>query len=449
MVRDFRFRGRRRPSTGAPFLIGLVPALFVAFFAQGNLVPWLCAGAWFLAAAAQAGLQRRDVAPRTQARSDLRVGGFLVSVVALAAVAGLLSIPDARKSVAVVLVAVASTMAVRFVQPRRSVLQRVVLVGTEDDVESYADSVRGTDVLVAGCYVVDAGSAVAVQPSLGVPTTTSVETLDELVTTVTADVVLVLPGHATGAEVVRRLSWALEDNPVSVGVLTPVSSVAAHRLHTSELGDRAVLEIGAVGASALQARAKHALDRFGAAVLLLVVSPLLLLMVAAVRLDSTGSGLFVQTRVGRHGKPFRMFKLRSMYADAESMKHALLEHNEADGVLFKIQRDPRVTRVGYWLRRSSLDELPQLLNVLRGEMSLIGPRPALPSEVAAYDADARRRLVVKPGITGLWQVSGRSDLQWDESLKLDLYYADNWRLVDDFAIAARTVSAVTMARGAY
>jgi lipopolysaccharide/colanic/teichoic acid biosynthesis glycosyltransferase len=131
------------------------------------------------------------------------------------------------------------------------------------------------------------------------------------------------------------------------------------------------------------------------------------------------------------------------------MKQALMEDNESDGVLFKIRRDPRVTRVGYWLRRSSLDELPQLLNVLRGEMSLVGPRPALPSEVASYDEDARRRLVVKPGITGLWQVSGRSDLQWDESLRLDLYYADNWRLIDDLAIAARTVTAVTLARGAY
>jgi lipopolysaccharide/colanic/teichoic acid biosynthesis glycosyltransferase len=168
-----------------------------------------------------------------------------------------------------------------------------------------------------------------------------------------------------------------------------------------------------------------------------------------VRLDSEGPGVFVQTRVGVGGRTFRMFKLRSMHCNAEAALDALLADNESDGALFKIRRDPRVTRVGYWLRRSSLDELPQLFNVLRGEMSLVGPRPALPSEVATYDETARRRLVVKPGITGLWQVSGRADLLWDESLRLDLYYADNWRLVDDFSIAARTLRAVTQARGAY
>jgi lipopolysaccharide/colanic/teichoic acid biosynthesis glycosyltransferase len=195
--------------------------------------------------------------------------------------------------------------------------------------------------------------------------------------------------------------------------------------------------------------AKQVIDRLGAAVLLLVCLPLLMVLMAAVRLDSKGPALFVQTRVGRDGQLFRMFKLRSMHRDAEAILATLAEQNESDEVLFKIRRDPRVTRVGSWLRRSSLDELPQLLNVLLGEMSLVGPRPALPSEVAAYDDLACRRLVVKPGITGLWQVSGRSDLQWEESLRLDLWYADNWTLVDDLLIAARTVSAVTRARGAY
>ena len=166
-------------------------------------------------------------------------------------------------------------------------------------------------------------------------------------------------------------------------------------------------------------------------------------------MDSKGPGFFVQTRVGKDGRPFRMVKLRTMRRDAESLLDSLAAENESDGVLFKIKRDPRITRMGYWLRRSSLDELPQLFNVLRGDMSLVGPRPALPEEVAEYDMVARRRLVVKPGITGLWQVSGRSDLLWDESLRLDLYYADNWRLLDDLSIAARTVTAVAFGRGAY
>ena len=177
--------------------------------------------------------------------------------------------------------------------------------------------------------------------------------------------------------------------------------------------------------------------------------PLFVLVAIGVRLDSSGPALFVQTRVGRHGKKFRMFKFRSMHTNADELKEALIDQNEMDGVLFKIRRDPRVTRFGYWLRRSSFDELPQLLNVLLGQMSLVGPRPALPLEVATYDETARRRLVVRPGITGLWQVSGRSDLTWEDALRLDLYYADNWRLLDDFVIAARTFGAVALARGAY
>jgi exopolysaccharide biosynthesis polyprenyl glycosylphosphotransferase len=345
--------------------------------------------------------------------------------------------------------AVAAALA-RAAQPRRTARRRVVLVGTRQDIESYAGTVRGSDeVLVVGCHIVNAAAARALPLSVEVPVATSVDSIDVLVSGVGADAVLVLPGRDTDADLVRQLSWALEHQPVTLGVVAPVSSVSAHRLRTTELAGSTVLELGAAGPSALEVRVKGLVDRVGAALLLVVVSPLLVLMVAAVRLDSRGGGFFVQTRVGKDGTDFRMFKMRTMYADAEAMKQALLEDNDSDGVLFKIRRDPRVTRVGYWLRRFSLDELPQVLNVLLGQMSLVGPRPALPSEVASYDAVARRRLVVKPGITGLWQVSGRSDLLWDESLRLDLYYADNWRLLGDVAIAARTVGAVTSARGAY
>jgi exopolysaccharide biosynthesis polyprenyl glycosylphosphotransferase len=329
-----------------------------------------------------------------------------------------------------------------------------VLVGNQHDVDHYASAACGTEVLVAGSHVLDStpgrsGHEHDGEPATGGGADPGLDSLGELVDAVGADVVLVLPGREADANVVRRLTRALEHSTATLGVVTPVASVGSHRLRTSELGHHAVLEVGAAGVSVLEARAKAVIDRLGALVLLVVVAPLLLAMVLAVRLDSTGPGFFMQTRVGKDGQRFRMFKMRTMFTDAESMKQALLEDNESDGVLFKIRRDPRVTRVGYLLRRSSLDELPQLLNVLLGEMSLVGPRPALPSEVASYDEHARHRLVVKPGITGLWQVSGRSDLQWDESLRLDLYYADNWRLVDDLVIAARTVTAVTMARGAY
>jgi exopolysaccharide biosynthesis polyprenyl glycosylphosphotransferase len=302
---------------------------------------------------------------------------------------------------------------------------------------------------VAGCLVVDAGAALAVQPSLLVPTTTSIDTVGEMVRSTHADDILILPGAAVEAGLVRDLSWMFQDTPVTLGIVHPVTAVARHRLRTRVNRHGAVLELRNPGATFPVRATKHLIDRLGAAVLLVLVAPIMLTLWMAVFLETRGPGFFVQTRIGRDGRPFRMFKFRTMHLDAESLLASLAEQNESDGMLFKIRRDPRVTRVGYWLRRYSLDELPQLFNVLRGEMSLVGPRPALPNEVSNYDEVARRRLVVKPGITGLWQVSGRSDLTWEQSLILDLYYADNWRLRDDFAIAARTLSAVIQARGAY
>jgi exopolysaccharide biosynthesis polyprenyl glycosylphosphotransferase len=184
-------------------------------------------------------------------------------------------------------------------------------------------------------------------------------------------------------------------------------------------------------------------------VALLLLSPLLLAIAAAIRLSSPGPALFRQTRVGRNGTTFTVLKFRSMYIDAEERLAELRAVNEKDGVLFKIRDDPRVTRLGRWLRRYSLDELPQLCNVLAGQMSLVGPRPPLPSEVEQYAGDVNRRLVVKPGLTGLWQVSGRSDLSWEESVRIDLRYVENWSLALDAMILWRTIFAVVKSQGAY
>ena len=180
-----------------------------------------------------------------------------------------------------------------------------------------------------------------------------------------------------------------------------------------------------------------------------MLSPLLVTIAALVKCTSPGPVLFKQDRVGLDGSTFRMFKFRSMVADAEQNREHLIERNVHDGLLFKIPDDPRVTRVGRWLRRLSLDELPQLLHVLSGRMALVGPRPPLPSEVEQYDDIVRRRLLVRPGLTGLWQVSGRSDLSWDESVRLDVYYVDNWSLSLDIAVVCKTVTAVLRSRGAY
>ena len=206
--------------------------------------------------------------------------------------------------------------------------------------------------------------------------------------------------------------------------------------------------VGTLRANRPSRFAKAAVDAVGAAILLVLVSPLLLVLMIGVWIDSPGPAIFRQTRVGKDGRLFEVFKLRTMVSDAEDLKAALLVDNEYDGLLFKIRNDPRVTRFGRLLRRSSLDELPQLVNVLRGEMSLVGPRPSLPVEVAAMESDTLRRFKVRPGITGLWQVSGRCNLGWDEAKLLDTYYADNWTVVGDVSILLRTAKAVVSADGA-
>jgi exopolysaccharide biosynthesis polyprenyl glycosylphosphotransferase len=427
--------------------LGLLPAAALAVFVTQG--PWpvvllaLCAGTLVLRVVARHEATRRD-----RLRGDVRTCLGLVSLSAVAGITGVMSLQESRGSVVVLVAAGIGVMGVRLLQPQVVRARTVVLVGGQAEVAAYL-SAGHSDQVVAGCLVVDAGAALAVQPALLVPTTTSVDTVGDIVQSTDANDILILPGAAVDAGLVRDLSWMFQDSSVTVGILHPVTSVAGHRLRTRVNRQGTVLELRNPRASLPVRLAKNAIDRIGAGLLLVLVSPVLIALWLAVFFDTRGPGFFVQTRIGRDGQPFRMFKFRTMHLDAESLLASLAEANESDGLLFKIRRDPRVTRVGYWLRRSSLDELPQLFNVLRGEMSLVGPRPALPSEVQHYDDVARRRLVVKPGITGLWQVSGRSDLTWEQSLILDLYYADNWRLRDDFAIAARTLTAVIQARGAY
>jgi lipopolysaccharide/colanic/teichoic acid biosynthesis glycosyltransferase len=208
----------------------------------------------------------------------------------------------------------------------------------------------------------------------------------------------------------------------------------------------AVLSAGTTSGSL---RAKAILDRTLAGALLIVFALPLALVCLAIKIDSPGPAVFRQRRVGRHGREFTIFKLRSMTIDAERLRRSLQEQNEGAGLLFKVRHDPRVTRVGRLIRTTSIDELPQLWNVLRGDMSLVGPRPALPDEAARYDERERRRLEVKPGLTGLWQVSGRSRLDWETSIRLDLSYVESWSLLADLSILARTFGAVLTRDGAH
>ena len=192
---------------------------------------------------------------------------------------------------------------------------------------------------------------------------------------------------------------------------------------------------------------KRAVDLIGASLGLLLLAPALLLVALLIKLEDGGPILFTQTRVGKGGKTFRFFKFRSMVTDAEAKRAALKA--ESGQLRFKLERDPRITRVGAWLRRTSMDELPQLLNVLRGDMSLVGPRPALPHETEEWDSLLAQRLRVKPGITGMWQVNGRSDTSFEDYTRLDLYYVDNWTLTTDLAIMLKTVPAVVLRQGAH
>ncbi len=244
----------------------------------------------------------------------------------------------------------------------------------------------------------------------------------------------------------RRLAWQLEGTGAELAVDPGLREVPGARLHVSPVDGLPMLRLAEVRLGGGARLLKHLLDRVAAALLLVLLAPVLLAVAVLVAADG-GPVLFRQERVGRHGRPFRMLKFRTMVVDAERQLDTLAD--EGAGPLFKLRRDPRVTPVGVHLRRLSLDELPQLCNVVAGSMSLVGPRPALPREVAAYADDDRRRLVVRPGITGLWQISGRSDLSWEDTVRLDLRYVESWSPGLDAAILCRTVGAVLRGDGAY
>ncbi|RPK89866.1 exopolysaccharide biosynthesis polyprenyl glycosylphosphotransferase [Streptomyces sp. ADI98-10] len=264
-----------------------------------------------------------------------------------------------------------------------------------------------------------------------------------------ADLVLVAPGPQLTGDRLRRLGWGLHDGGVALSVVSELSGVAAERVRPVSAAGLTLLHVAPPLRGGPQAVVKNVLDRAGALFGLLALAPLLLAVALSVRLSSRGPVFHRQVRQGQHNRPFTMWKFRTMVADAEKLKAQLAAANEVEGPLFKMRSDPRVTPVGRMLRRTSIDELPQLLNVLLGHMSLVGPRPPLPEEASRYDEREHRRLAVKPGLTGLWQVSGRSDLSWQETVSLDLWYVDNWSVAADMGLLARTVRAVTDGRGAY
>ncbi len=424
--------------------------------ANGHLVPVLFPMVWVVALALGRTYEHRFVGGGTDEYRRM----FTSAVVLLAAIATVSYAKDndiAHGTVTVALpMALLLSLLVHFIarqvlhQQRRegACLQRVLVVGRERSVAELIRTVRREPhagfAVVAACVDHARGDTIEGVPVLG----DSEAILSALVTT-GADTIAVTAWSEVSQTDLRRLSWDLEGSGVSLLVAPRLTDVSGPRIHIQPVAGLPLINVEEPEFTGVRRFAKSAFDRLGAFLALVLLSPLLLGLALAVRLTSRGPILFRQTRVGRHGETFVMHKFRSMYVDAEARLTELREQNESDGLLFKMKDDPRVTPVGRWMRRLSLDELPQLIDVLIGRMSLVGPRPPLPSEVAQYPLDVRRRLIVKPGITGLWQVSGRSDLSWDESVRLDLYYVENWSLPLDLTILTKTVLAVVRGSGAY
>jgi exopolysaccharide biosynthesis polyprenyl glycosylphosphotransferase len=325
-------------------------------------------------------------------------------------------------------------------------VRRAVVVGGNGEADELSTMLMASREL--GYEVVGGVDMSCASTGHRVPGPTVVARVQQMVADTDAANVIVATS-AADLETTGRLVRRLTDAGLHVEMCMPLQDIDVTRLRLRPLGRFPVLYVEPVQREGLRPAAKRVFDILVASSSLLVLLPLLAVAAIAIKLDSRGPVFFRQMRVGRDGVEFPVLKLRSMTVDAEERLADLIELNEADGPLFKLRNDPRVTRVGKYLRKLSIDELPQLWNVVRGEMSLVGPRPALPSEMEDWTADLYERLRVRPGITGMWQVNGRTDSSADDYLRLDLYYVDNWSFFMDLVLLAKTLPAVLSSRGAY
>lgn len=284
----------------------------------------------------------------------------------------------------------------------------------------------------------------------GIPVIASFDTVVAETARIGAEVIIIAASDATHPGMVRRLGWELEGYDIDLILAPALANIAGPRVHIRPVAGLPLLHVERPAYKGAQRWAKVLFDRFGSLALIILTLPIMIPAAIAVAVTSSGSIIYRQERAGRDRQSFRMFKFRTMVVGADSMIGQLdLQPDAGSEFMFKIRDDPRVTRVGRFLRRYSIDELPQLFNVLIGEMSLVGPRPPLLREVSGYQYEDHRRLLVRPGVTGLWQVSGRSDLNWEETIRLDLYYVENWSLMGDLVILWRTARAVLSSQGAY
>jgi len=334
---------------------------------------------------------------------------------------------------------------------RRGVLlQRVVIAGRPSHVDEIAavlerESWLGYDVVGAATPL----GHVADSTESGIPVLGDAEELGQIALAAEADVVFFASGAFRTSGDMRRAAWDLEQHRTHVVVAPSVTDVSRERVTIRPVGGLPLMHLDQPGSARASRLAKRTFDIAGSALLILLLSPVLAATALVVKLNDRGPVFFKQVRVGRDGAEFGCYKFRTMVPNAEELVALMQEEQGSSALLFKMKNDPRITGPGKTLRRFSIDELPQLFNVLRGTMSLVGPRPQVPREVALYDNTMSRRLRVRPGMTGLWQVSGRNDLSIEDAIRLDIYYVDNWSMLQDLSILVRTVGAVFGSRGAY
>jgi exopolysaccharide biosynthesis polyprenyl glycosylphosphotransferase len=334
-------------------------------------------------------------------------------------------------------------------QTRGECMRRLVVVGHPDVIADLTAVLRRET--YHGLSVVAACVLGPDRPALidGIPVTGGLGNVLDVVRSTSADIVAVLACPEMSGARLRDLAWALEKTGTDLCVAPALLDVAGPRTTIRPTAGLPLLHMDHPEFAGFRWLMKSAFDKSAALVGLVLLSPALITIAILIRLNDGGPALFKQTRVGKDGHPFTVYKFRTMIVNAEQRKAEVEQLNDGNGLLFKVRADPRITKIGARLRRHSLDELPQLINVLIGNMSLVGPRPALPDEATRYGDHVRRRLAVKPGITGLWQVNGRSDLPWDEAVRLDVRYVENWSLVLDLQILWKTWSAVWHGHGAY
>ncbi|UWZ46192.1 sugar transferase [Dactylosporangium matsuzakiense] len=345
-----------------------------------------------------------------------------------------------------------TTLAVLRTVQREYVRQRALVIGPADSVVTLLTALqrdRSYGLRVAGACITDLDQARKITAQ-NIPVYGDLKDVAGTALGAGCTAVLVALPLEMDPYKMRRLAWELSDNDIELLVAPALPEVAPERVAVLPSGGGPLLHVRAPVLTGPQRAVKNVLDRLLATILLILAGPFMIFTAIMIRVTTPGPALFRQPRAGINGKEFTCYKFRTMVKDADKKRQEIEHLNQnADGLLFKMKRDPRVTKVGSILRRTSLDELPQLLNVINGTMSMVGPRPPLMSEVAGYDDDVRRRLLVKPGMTGLWQVSGRSDLSRQESVRLDLNYVDNWSPLLDLRILARTANAVIRGTGAY